>query len=103
VAKQALDEMNLDRAQVELEEYLKARPQDSGAELLAAQTARRRGDLSAFDHHLQAYEKTKDLNGDGPSHLIIGSHSLNPDYSPPFALSIWENLGLRTKPTAAVR
>jgi hypothetical protein len=44
-----------------------------------------------------------DLNGDGRSHLIIGSHSLNPDYSPPFALTIWENLGLRTKPTAAVK
>jgi hypothetical protein len=38
-----------------------------------------------------------DLNGDGRNHLIIGSHSLNPDYTPPSALSIWENQGRQGK------
>jgi tetratricopeptide (TPR) repeat protein len=56
-AKDALAEMNLDQAQGEFDQYLQSRPQDSAAHLLAAQTARRRGDLPAFEDHLDAYEK----------------------------------------------
>jgi tetratricopeptide (TPR) repeat protein len=56
-AIQALDGFDLDQAQEHLTKFLKHKPRDSGALLLAARTARRRGDLQAFNDHLHAYEQ----------------------------------------------
>jgi tetratricopeptide (TPR) repeat protein len=56
-AEKALTENDLDQAQEQLAKYLQARPRDSNALLLAARTARRRGDLQAFEQHLKAYEQ----------------------------------------------
>jgi cytochrome c-type biogenesis protein CcmH/NrfG len=54
-AEKALAENDLDQAQEQLTKYLQARPRDSNALLLAARTARRRGDLQAFEQHLRAF------------------------------------------------
>ncbi len=56
-AEKALAENDLDQAQEQLTKYLQARPRDGNALLLAARTARRRGDLQAFEQHLKAYEQ----------------------------------------------
>src|SRR5947209_8490302 len=56
-ALQALDGFDLDQAQEHLTKFLKHKPRDSGALLLAARTARRRGNLQAFNTHLHAYDQ----------------------------------------------
>jgi tetratricopeptide (TPR) repeat protein len=56
-AEKSLAENRLDQAQVQLTKYLQARPRDCNALLLTARTARRRGDLEAFDRYLLAYEQ----------------------------------------------
>ncbi len=56
-AEKALAENDLDQAQEQLAKHLQARPRDSNALLLAARTARRRGDLQAFEQYLKAYEQ----------------------------------------------
>jgi tetratricopeptide (TPR) repeat protein len=58
-ALQALDGFDLDQAQEHLTKFLKHKPRDSGALLLAARTARRRGDLQTFNTYLQAYEQNQ--------------------------------------------
>jgi cytochrome c-type biogenesis protein CcmH/NrfG len=54
-AEKALAENDLDQAQEQLTKHLQARPRDGNALLLAARTARRRGDMQAFEQHLSAY------------------------------------------------
>lgn len=44
-----------------------------------------------------------DLYGDGRIHLVVGTHSLNPRFTGADAVTIWENRGLRQKPTSPVK
>src|SRR5580765_7395284 len=60
-AEKALTEGDLTKAQEQLTKYLRARPKDSSALLLAARTARRLGDLQSFQQYLEACEEIQDV------------------------------------------
>ncbi len=64
-AVKSLADFDLDQAQEHLTKCLKARPHDSEALLLAARTARRRGDLPSFDQYLHAYEQVQGISSAG--------------------------------------
>jgi tetratricopeptide (TPR) repeat protein len=56
-AENALAESDLEVAQEHLQKYLRARPKDSSALLLAVRIDRRRGDFQAFEQDLTSYEE----------------------------------------------
>jgi tetratricopeptide (TPR) repeat protein len=63
-AQQALARRDFETASRHLREYLQDRPNDLDAQLLAAQTARRQGDLAQAADLLQAYARQAGPNSD---------------------------------------
>ncbi len=71
VAKAAIQRHDFAKAQAELVECLKIRPDDANVHFLAARTARRAGDFKKAETHLKEYQRLKGLPPVRRSHEML--------------------------------